>query len=85
MRERMAANGRKGRGRPTPPEVREKMAAAQRGDLNHYAKLTESQVRDIKTRLAAGERGRHLAAEFGVTEVAVSNIKRGRRWSHVVV
>lgn len=31
VRERMAAMGRKGKGRPTPPEVREKMSAAQKG------------------------------------------------------
>ncbi len=85
MREQMAANGRKGRGRPKSPEHRAKIGAQQRGDGNHRAKLTEAQVRDIKTRLASGERGRHLAAEFGVAESVVSVIKHGKSWSHVVV
>lgn len=85
MREQMASNGRKGRSRSKSPEHRAKIGAQQRGDGNHRAKLTEAQVREIKTRLAAGERGRHLAAEFGVAESVVSVIKHGKSWSHVVV
>jgi len=82
-RDRMAANGRAGRGRPKSPEHRERIGAAQRGSANHAARLTEDDVRVIRARLAQGERGRHLAAEFGVAESVVSLIKSGRAWSHV--
>jgi group I intron endonuclease len=84
MREQMAANGRLGRGRPKPADHREKIGAAQRGSANHAAKLTEDDVRAIRARLATGERGRHLAAEFGVVESVVSLIKSGRTWRHVL-
>ena len=82
-RARLAANGRAGRGRPKSPDRRHRIGAAQSGSLNHQAKLTEDDVRAIRQRLAAGERGRHLAAEFGVHESIVSEIKSGRRWRHV--
>src|SRR4029077_12291839 len=65
MRERMAANGRLGRGRPKSEEHRQKIGAPQQGSANHAAKLTEDDVLAIRARLANGERGRHLAAEFG--------------------
>lgn len=85
MRELMAANGRKGRGRPKSAEHRMKIGAAQQGSANHGAKLTEDDVRQIKRRLSEGERGRHLAAEFGVAESVVSVIKHGKSWSHVTI
>lgn len=48
-------------------------------------KLTEDQVREIKSRLQKGEQGRMLGREFGVTESNISMIKSGRTWAHVVV
>ena len=78
-------NGRKGRGRPKSAEHRMKIGAAQQGSANHGAKLTEDDVRQIKRRLSEGERGRHLAAEFGVAESVVSVIKHGKSWSHVTI
>lgn len=44
------------------------------------AKLTESQVRQIKQRLASGETGKSLASVFGVNEQSISDIKLGRSW-----
>lgn len=82
-REAGRRGGRAGRGVPKAAEHRSKIGAAQAGSANHRAKLTEPQVREIKRRLANGERGRHLAAEFGVHESIVSEIKSGRRWRHV--
>lgn len=51
-----------------------------RGSKHRWSILDEDQVRQIRTRLAAGEKGRALAAEFGVRETAISNIKHGRTW-----
>lgn len=45
------------------------------------AKLTESQVRQIKQRLASGETGKSLASVFGVNEQSISDIKLGRSWN----
>jgi len=83
FRDQMAANGRRGLGRPKSLEARRKMSERQSGSQNHSAKLTETIVKEILRRLAAGERGRHLAREFGVHESVVSEIKSGKRWRHV--
>lgn len=52
----------------------------QRGDC---AKLTADDVRAIRTRRAAGERLRVIAADFGVSDQAVSDIARRKRWANV--
>lgn len=43
--------------------------------------LTTDQVRDIRQRLQAGERGSSLAKEYGVSEGSISAIKTGRSFS----
>ncbi len=43
--------------------------------------LTVDQVRDIRLRLSAGEKGRALAKEYGVGEACISAIKTGRTYS----
>lgn len=83
FREQMAENGRLRAGVPKSAEHRRLIGANQRGSANHLAKLNEAQVVEIIDRLANGERGRHLAAEFGVSESIVSEIKHGLRWRHV--
>lgn len=83
LRAVLTVNGRKGRGRPKSADHRTKIGSAQRGSGNHMAKLTEDDVRQIRSRLANGERGRHLATEFGVAESVVSVIKHGKAWGHV--
>jgi hypothetical protein len=45
-------------------------------------KLTHAQVVRIKKRLAKGALQREVAVQFGVHPSAISNIKRGRRWTH---
>lgn len=84
MREKGRLLGLSGKGIPKAAEHSQKVGAAQAGSKNHAAKLTEAQVIEIKRRLAVGERGRHLAQEFGVNESIVSEIKTGRRWRHVL-
>jgi hypothetical protein len=43
--------------------------------------LTQVDVDQIKSRLALGETGRSLAAQFGVSPVTISAIKVGRIWN----
>lgn len=51
-----------------------------RGGKNYHAKLTESQVREIKARLASGEGPTSLASDFGVSQPTISGIKAGTVW-----
>lgn len=88
FREQMRRNGEMGKGRPKSEKHRAAIVASssaigKSGSANHKAKLTEDQVAQIKRRLGAGERGRILAAEFGVSETIVSQIKSGKRWRHI--
>lgn len=55
-----------------------------KGEANGHAKLTESDVRLIRTRAAAGESQSALAREFRVTPQSVCDIVKLRRWKHVV-
>lgn len=57
-----------------------KHGTSNRGERCAAAKLTEAQVRAIKTdpRLQ-----REIAAEYGVRESAISRIKSGKRWAHI--
>lgn len=52
-----------------------------KGSMNGRAILTEEQVEEIKSRFEGkwGE-NRKLAAEFGISEVQISAIKKGRAW-----
>ena len=81
----------------TDPAYRSKMSAIQLrsfasgermkplGELSHFALLKSEDVRDIRARLAIGKHGtaRVLAKEYGVSESAISDIKKGRSWSHL--
>lgn len=54
-----------------------------RGELSSSAKLSEAQVIDIRKRLASGEKGSHLALEFGVAKTTISMIKSRRNWKQL--
>jgi hypothetical protein len=47
------------------------------------SKLSEDDARTIIMLLAQGERGRAIARRFGVTEAAISQIKRKKSWTHI--
>lgn len=47
-------------------------------------KLTCDDVRDIKSRIAAGEQLKAINADYGMAASVLSNIKTGRTWRHVV-
>jgi len=64
----------KGRGRGCP------------GESNNHAKLTASQVMEIRSRYVPGGNRSStvgLAAEFGVTHAMISRIVRGIAWRSV--
>src|SRR5215813_4747451 len=55
-----------------------------RGERNPRAKLTEADVRHIRSQYAAGGvTQKQLAAQHGVTQSVISHAITGRRWSHV--
>ena len=47
------------------------------------AKLTDDAVRTIRQLIAAGVTQTEIAAGYGVASQQISQIARGRRWSHV--
>jgi hypothetical protein len=58
------------------PEIRQ-------GENNGRAKLTEDDVRSMRTRHRAGVKGATLAREYGLTRTTVSAILRGKLWKNV--
>lgn len=58
-----------------------------KGEQAPQSILTEEQVEIVKNTITAGKwkhgTGRQFAREFGVTDGAISSIKRNRTWSHV--
>ena len=54
-----------------------------RGEMTSGAKLTETQVLEIRKRVAAGEPQSKLAAIYGVGQKAISKIHLRLRWKHL--
>jgi hypothetical protein len=54
-----------------------------RGENASSHKLSESDVVSIKARLPQGVRSDKLAAEYAVSPVTISDIKRGITWRHI--
>lgn len=50
------------------------------GEVNGKSKLTEPQVREIKTLLREGGTRRGIAGKFGVTHSAINSIASGESW-----
>lgn len=65
-----------GRGRGFVPQ-----AVPMPGESNPNAKLTAEQVQVIRDRWEAGETGRGLAREYGVSPAQISRIVNGKRWA----
>lgn len=59
---------------------------AQKGEEKPQAKLSDEDVRDIRTRAAKGKWGikKKLAIEKGVSQACISEVLSGRKWKHVV-
>lgn len=54
-----------------------------RGVRNPAAKLTEAQVREVRRRLADGERNGDISHAMGISRNRVYEIRTGKVWSHV--
>lgn len=57
---------------------------SQRGSGSGKAKLTESQVFEIRRAISGGQRKRVIAERFGVAPSTISAIARGANWSWLV-
>lgn len=54
-----------------------------RGERSGAAKLTESNVLEIRAAVARGEPHRSIAAQFGVSRSNIGYVARGHTWAHV--
>lgn len=55
-----------------------------RGEGHYRHKITEEQVRIIKSESAAGVTRAALARRFNITRTAVIKVVRGTRWKHII-
>lgn len=55
-----------------------------RGEAHGRHKLTEAEVGLIREGLVRGDRQAILARRFGVSQASISNICRGKNWTHTV-
>lgn len=53
------------------------------GSSNPRAKLTEADVVAIRAASAAGEKHRHIAARYGVTDVTIAHVVHRKTWGHI--
>lgn len=60
-----------------------KAKIGRRGALNSQAKLTDSDVRNIRAMVAAGSTQRSAARKHGVSAQTVCDIISGKKWAHV--
>lgn len=76
-------------GKVIPPHVRKKISDAHKGKKinietrRRMSKLSDDQVREIKSRIADGEVQAHIAKRFGVSGAVICNIKQGKSYSWV--
>jgi uncharacterized protein YjcR len=55
------------------------------GEKNSMAKLTETQVKEIRTKLLIGYKTVFLAKEYGVNRRTIGRIKRKKTWGHICI
>lgn len=55
------------------------------GERSGTAKLTESQVLEIRKKYSDGASTRELGSEFGVSRTHISQIVKGKKWSHLPI
>ena len=58
--------------------------STRRGELAHNAVLTETIVREIRARVAAGEAQRAVARRLGIARDTLRHVVRGDTWAHVL-
>jgi hypothetical protein len=81
--EQRATLSRSHMGQERTTETRRKISAANLGEKNDLAKLTEKQVENIKIMLWHGLYGKDIALAHGVTAAAIASINVGATWAHV--
>lgn len=54
-----------------------------KGSANNSAIINEQDVIQIRHRLSIGHRNCDIATDFGVSRQLITNIKKGRAWSHI--
>lgn len=54
-----------------------------RGTVHHKAKFSETDIADIRLRLAKKESCRSIAISYGVSRPCIQDIKSGDTWKHV--
>lgn len=64
-------------------DVLNKGATIPRGEQHPHAKLTEADVKTIRTLRANGALLRELAARFGVHTITIFDAISGRNWKHI--
>uniref|UniRef100_A0A6M3J2R7 Putative homing endonuclease n=1 Tax=viral metagenome TaxID=1070528 RepID=A0A6M3J2R7_9ZZZZ len=62
---------------------RERDGRTTHGLEQHNARLTESQVVEIRRRMKAGEPAKYLAVEYGITQPSVRCAGLGLTWKHL--
>jgi group I intron endonuclease len=72
-----------GLGKHPSAETRQKLSKAKRGENASSSKLTETDVKHIKTALANGESCASIGRKYGVHGSAISQIKHGVTWKHI--
>lgn len=55
-----------------------------KGEMMPQAKLTDDKVREIRRRLALGEKQKTLAEEFNISTSTICRVAKMKRWTHVV-
>lgn len=56
---------------------------SQIGSINHKAKLTEDDVRQIKKEATPDVPNDYLAERYGVSRKTIWRIRHGKGWTHV--
>ena len=51
------------------------------GELNNAAKLSATQVEQIRARIAAGESNTSIARDYPVSHATISRIRLGKAWA----
>ncbi len=54
-----------------------------RGESHHHAKLTSSQVQELRILKTAGHSAKKLAIKFGISSTHVHRLVRGELWGHI--
>lgn len=64
-------------------EVGLQIGSLKKGEANGNARLSESDVLEIRARCTAGDNKKNIANEFGVTRDTIFRIARRDTWTHI--